>query len=142
MTEANNSEQKTANTTGELLYSTMANEAHGFYSQMITICTVFLGGSLAFYDKFFTVRSAWSIWLLFLSWIFFIYPVVVLTWVRWKNVEAHRHMLEYLKMNKEEEYKIAEDISKKTRKLTEKAINSLGLALLALAVFAFINVSF
>lgn len=140
MTEADNTEQKTANTTGELLYSTMANEANGFYSQMITISTLSMGGSVVFYDKFFTVKSAWSIWLLFFTWIFFIFPVAILTWIRWQNVEAHRHMLKYFKKNKEEEYRKVEDISIRTRKWTAIAIVSLVLALLTLAIFASVNI--
>jgi len=142
MNEEKRAHQEAAYSPVAQLYSTMAQEAAGLYKQMITISTAFLGGSLAFFDKFFTRgRASSSIWLLLFAWVALIYPVFVLSWVRWQNVESHRHMLEYLKNERSNgEYEKAADIAAKSRKLTMSAIISLAIALALLAIFVFVNV--
>jgi len=142
MNEEKRTHQETAFSPVAQLYATMAQEAAGLYKQMITISTAFLGGSLAFFDKFFTTgKASCSIWLLFSAWVALIYPVFILSWVRWQNVESHRHMLEYLKNESSDgNYKKAAEIAAKGRKWTKSAIISLALALALLAIFALVNV--
>jgi len=131
---------QSTNSTIEQLYSTMAQEADGFYRQMITICTAYLGGTFVFYDKFVTENSTQSLWLLFLAWVALIYPTAVLTYIRWQNVESHRHILEYLKKQEEEEYTRAKTIAKNGRNLTKSAIYSMIIALLLLGMFTALNI--
>lgn len=118
----------------------MSQEADGFYKQIITICTAFLGGSLAFFDKLYVSKATWSLWLLFTAWAALVYPLAVLVWVRWQNVEAHRHALEYFKTNDENEYKKAVSLPERGRKWTTSAIISMVLGLIIIAVFTAINI--
>jgi len=123
------------------LYTSMVKEADGFYKQMITISTALLGGSLAFFNYFFTSNKVFhSKWLLLLAWFFLIYQITILSWIRWQNVESHRHALEYLK-NKSEDYNYekASKIAKRGRFFTKTAIISLMFTFLLFAIFVYIN---
>jgi uncharacterized membrane protein YdbT with pleckstrin-like domain len=123
------------------LYTSMVKEADGFYKQMITISTALLGGSLAFFNYFFTSNKVFhSKWLLLLAWFFLIYQITILSWIRWQNVESHRHALEYLK-NKSEDYNYekASKIAKRGRFFTKTAIISLMITFLLFAIFVYIN---
>jgi hypothetical protein len=118
----------------------MSKEADGFYNQMIAICTGFLGGTLIFFKMLFVASAEWSLLLLFLGWAALTYPLAVLIFVRWQNVEAHRHALEYLKKGDEKEYMLAVSIPKKGRKWTESAIISMVVGLILIATFTAINI--
>ena len=122
------------------LYTTMSQEADGLYKLLITICTTFLGGTLVFFEKLFVSDARWSIWLLFLAWLALTYSIAVLVWIRWQNVEAHRHALEYTKTGDENEYKKAEGIPEAGRRWTLSAIIIMIAGLLLLALFTAINV--
>jgi len=118
----------------ECLYSTMAQEANGLYSQMITISTAFFGGSLAFFGRFNVSASTWFVCILVLAWLALIAPLAILICVRWKNVEAHRHALEYIKTGKDEEYKKAVQIPRRARCCTKVAIGLMMFGLLLLMI--------
>jgi hypothetical protein len=120
------------------LYATMAQEASGLYSQLLTICTAFLGGSLTFYEKLAPNPLPCSMLFLFLAWLSFIYSLLALIWVRWKNVEAHRMILESLKGD-ECLYDKARKTAIKTRRVTNSIIVSIGFGMSFLALFVFIN---
>jgi len=122
------------------LYTTMSQEADGFYKLLITICTTFLGGTLIFFEKLFVSDARWSIWLLFLAWLALAYSIAVLVWIRWQNVEAHRHALEYLKTRVEKDYEKAVSIPNKARKWTTSAIIVMMIGLGLIAVFTAINI--
>lgn len=124
----------------EVLYDTMSKEADGLYKQMITICTAFLGGTLVFFEKLFVSKAGWSIYFLFGGWAALTYPLAVLIYVRWQNVEAHRHTLEYFKTRNEAEYNIAVAIPKRGRKWTTSAIVSMVAGLILIATFTAINI--
>ncbi len=124
----------------EALYDTMSKEADGLYKQMITICTAFLGGSLVFFEKLFVSDAGWAIYFLFGGWAALTYPLAVLIYVRWQNVEAHRHILEYLKTESEIEYNKAVAIPKRGRKWTTSAIISMLAGLILIATFTAINI--
>lgn len=126
----------------ERLYSTMAEEADGFYKQMITICTAFLGGSLVFSEKLFVSDARWSLVLLFVAWLALTYPLAVLVWVRWQNVEAHRHALKYLTTHDVNEYQQAQSIPIKGRKWTTSAIILMVFGLFLIASFTAISIYF
>jgi len=131
-----------SNVSLDQLYNTMAQEADGFYKQMITISTAFLGGTLAYFDKLFVGNVRWSLWLLFPGWALLVFPIAVLALVRWQNVEAHRHVLEYFKTGDEKEYATAARIGKKGRWRTKCAIYSMILGLALMAAFTAANIFF
>jgi len=123
------------------LYTTMVKEADGFYKQMLTISTSLLGGSLAFFNYFFTSNKVFhSTGILLLAWFLLIYQITILSWIRWQNVESHRHALEYLK-NKSENYlyEKASKIAEKGRFFTKTAIISLMITFLLFTIFVYIN---
>lgn len=124
----------------ERLYATMSEEAAGLYNQLITICTAFLGGTLVFFNKMFVGNVGWSLWLLFTGWAALTYPLAVLVLVRWQNVEAHRHALEYFKNHVEKEYDKAVSIPRKARIWTKSAIILMVVGLILIAVFTAINI--
>jgi hypothetical protein len=124
----------------ERLYDTMSKEVDGLYRQMITICTAFLGGTLVFFEKLFVSNAEWSIYVLFGGWAALTYPLAVLIFIRWQNVEAHRHVLEYLKTGKEKEYNEAVLMSRRGRKWTTSAIISMVAGLVLVAAFTAINI--
>lgn len=126
----------------ETLYNTMSKEADGTYRQMIAVCTAFLGGTLVFFEKLFIGDVWWSIYFLFTGWAALAYSLTVLCWVRWKNVEAHRHILEYFKSSSEKNYKRADSISKSGRKLMISAIVVMVVGVILIAIFAGINIYF
>jgi len=124
----------------ERLYSTMSSEADGLYKQMITICTTLLGGTLLFFDKLFVGNVSWTLAILFFGWAALTYPLPVMIFVRWKNVEAHRHILEYFKTKDQKEYEKAVELPRRSRWWTKSAILSMTLGLVLIAVFTAINV--
>jgi hypothetical protein len=121
------------------LYSTMIQEANNFYRQVLTICSCFLGGSLALYDRFARSIIPCTSCLLVLTWVLLVYSVFVITFIRWKNVESHRLMIGYIKERDDAKYYKAEDIYKKGKCLTVSSIVSLIIALLLLSIFASVN---
>ena len=129
------------------LYDTMSQEADGLYKQLITICTTFFGGSLlgglwVFFEneKMFVGNAKCLLWLLFAAWVALTYPLAALVWIRWQNVESHRHVLEYLKTRDEEEYKKAKSIPKKGRKWMTSALISMVFGLVLIAVFTAMSI--
>jgi len=124
----------------EALYDTMSKEVDGLYKQMITICTAFLGGTLVFFEKLFVSDAGWSIYFLFGGWAALTYPLAVLIYIRWQNVEAHRHTLEYFKTKNEDEYNKAVAIPKRGRKWTTSAIISMVAGLVLIGAFTAINI--
>jgi len=125
----------------ERLYATMSEEAAGVYKLVITICTAFLGGTLVYFDKLFISKATWSIYILFLGWAALTYPLAVLVFVRWQNVEAHRHVLEYVKTGDDKEFEKAASIPRKSRKWTTSALISMVAGLVLIAVFTAINIA-
>jgi len=90
------------------------------------------------------------------AWVTLIYTVAALVWIRWQNVESHRHVLEYLKAwdkylkacdkkdynkaneeyNKaDKEYNKAKSIIGKGRKLMISVFISMLVGLILIAVF-------
>lgn len=140
--------QSNDDSTRQVLYQTMAQEAAGLYSQMLTICSAFLGGSLALYDRLVPENPIRIKWFLFCLWGSLVYPVIILLFVRWRNIESHRLVLESQRLGgeglwykeKHEEairlYEKARRIAQFDRRLMLSAIVSLmaGLVLLATLV--------
>lgn len=123
------------------LYSTMIQEANNFYRQVLTICSLFLGGSLALYDRFASSIIPCTSCLLFITWLLLVYSASIITIIRWRNVESHRLMIEYFKDKDSNSKKYDEAASryKKDKCLTVSSIVSFILALLSLSIFAFVN---
>ncbi len=131
--------QARSNISLEALYNTMSVEAGGLYNQAITICTAFLGGTLIFYERLFVSDITWTLIILVLGWITLVYPLAAFTYVRWQNVEAHRHVLEYFNTGEKEDYDKALAIPKKSRCLTKSAITSMVIGLCLVGIFTTLN---
>lgn len=124
----------------DTLYDTMSREADGLYKQLMTIGTSFFGGSLLgfvwfLFDNEVVRNEKRLLWPLFMAWVALIYTVVVLVWIRWQNVESHRHVLEYLKTSDEKEYNKAKSIRNKSRNLMVSALVLMLVGLVLIAAF-------
>ena len=141
MTDNNNNQIKSKSDDGIVpaLYSTMIQEANNFYRQILTICSLFLGGSLALYDRFASSKMVSTSFLLFITWLLLVYSASIITIIRWRNVESHRLMIEYIKDRDEAKYHKAARIHKMDKCLTVSSIVSFILALFSLSIFAFVN---
>ncbi len=145
--QKNNCKKSLSLVSPDTLYNTMSQEADGLYRQLMTIGTSFFGGSLLGFVWFIfnneRIKSEKHLlWLLFVAWIALIYTVGALTWIRWQNVESHRHVLEYLKLQGEEkcdkadkEYNKAKSISSKNRKWMSSVFVSVLVGIILIAVF-------
>ncbi len=121
----------------ETLYDAMAREADGFYRQITTICTAFLGGILVFLEKLFTISPKSIIYLIVLGSgvICLILSLAAISYVRWQNVEAHRHALKYFKTEDKSEYNKAMEIPERSRIWTKIAIFSMILGIFLITIF-------
>ena len=74
----------------ELIFSTIAQEAAGFYGLLLTLATSFLGATLVFVDRIAPNPQRWTLILLGLGWLSLIASVSLIAWVRWRNIESGR----------------------------------------------------
>ncbi len=65
-------------------------EAIAFYRLIVTTATVFLSGSLLFWEKFLPAINAWSIFLVTLGWMSLAGSIMLIAQVRRQNVELAR----------------------------------------------------
>jgi hypothetical protein len=117
----------------ECIFTTMATEAAGLYNLLMSVSTAVLGGTLLFLERIASSPTKQSLWYLGLGWLMLLFCTVACAWVRWKNLESGRLVLE----NKIQD---ARKIDKINRWLTKFAIASLALGITLIGVFALINV--
>ena len=116
----------------ELIFSTIAQEAAGFYGLILTLATSFLGATLVFIDRIAPKPQHWTLILLGLGWLCLIAAVSLIASVRWRNIESGRtaHAGDWEKESDEE---------KMTRKLTVGAVFFLVIGMSLVTLFGFLN---
>jgi hypothetical protein len=74
----------------KLISESVIAEAVGFYKLVVATATLFLGGSLVFWERIAPTISACSLFLLGLGWLCLIACVGMIVFVRRDNIEAGR----------------------------------------------------
>lgn len=117
----------------ELIFETIVSEAAGLYNLLITVSTGVFGATLLFLDRIAPSPTKASLLCLALGWLMLILCTVACVWIRWKNLESGRMVLEG-------KFKEASDIDKPNRRLTKFAIFGLFCGIVLVAIFGFINI--
>lgn len=112
--------------TRKLICETVIAEASGYYKLIVATATLFLGGTLVFWEKVAPLPSKVSLILLGLGWLFLIISVMLIAFVRRDNVEAGRLCLS----DKFDKY---ERVAKRSRNLTTWSGMSLALGMFFVA---------
>lgn len=97
--------------TRKLIAETVIAEATGYYKLVVTTSTLFLGGTLVFWEKVAPTLSPVSLSLLGVGWLFLIVSVMLVVFVRRDNIEMGRCVLA-------NEYTKCDPIAVRSRKLT------------------------
>jgi hypothetical protein len=109
-------------------------------SRITVFISSLLGGTLVFYDKLYVSGIQWTLYILFAGWLCLVIPLPMLLSVRWKNVESHRHVLEYIKSEKQEDLNKAIALPKSGRSQTEWSIRLIAAGLILISVFTALNI--
>lgn len=117
----------------ECIFTIIASEAAGLYNLLITVSTAVFGGTLLFLDRIAPSPTIESLWFLALGWLMLLLCTLACAWVRWKNLESGRLVLE----GKSED---ARKVDKPNRRLTNFAIISFGLGITFIGIFGFVNI--
>lgn len=76
------------------VFESITSEAGGFYRQVLTIASAFLGGTILFFDKLKVSIKPLSLILLFLGWLCLIVVIALSGIIRLKNLESGRLALD------------------------------------------------
>lgn len=118
----------------ELIFATIAQEAAGFYSLILTVASTFLGGTLVFIDRIAPDPVGWSLMVLAVGWLSLLLSVTLIAWVRWRNIESGRHAQDGIWDKVERQESV-------TRAMTKAAIGALVVGMLLVTVFGFVNLA-
>jgi hypothetical protein len=77
----------------EVVFSTAATEAAGFYKFIITVASSFLGGTLLFLERVVPHPTSLGVALLGLGWLFLIASIAAVAWIRRLNLESAQRAL-------------------------------------------------
>lgn len=116
------------------LLQSITTEANGFYTQIATVASAFLGGSLLFMDKIAPVRGGASLPLLALGWFALVASIGCVVRLRHMNLLSGG-----LAMNKM--YEEATRINKRTDRLSSLAQGSLIFGMALLVIVGIMNVN-
>jgi hypothetical protein len=76
--------------TRKLLSESVIAEARGYYKLVVATATLFLGGTLVFWEKVTPTLSELSLWLLGAGWLCLVTSVMLVVFVRRDNIEMGR----------------------------------------------------
>jgi hypothetical protein len=114
------------------IFTAIVAEAGGYYKLVITVASSFLGGSLLFLEKNSPKPSALALVVLLVGWVFLLGSIVSIAHVRRLNLESGWHTLE-------KRFRESGKIDRETRAWSQFAVWLLGLGLLLVLLFGFIN---
>ena len=77
----------------EVVFTTAAAEAAGFYKYIITVASSFLGGTLLFLERVAPHPTTLSLGLLGLGWLLLIVSIGTVAWIRRLNLESAQRAL-------------------------------------------------
>ncbi len=115
----------------EVLVDGLVSEARGFYAQITTVASAFLGGSVLFRDKLPDVPGC--NWLLGVAWTCFALSLMLIVFVRLNNISGAERALDTIDGRQANSVLPGSLLSRLGRGCTLAAV-----ALLALGVFALV----
>ena len=116
----------------KILLGHVITEAGGLYKQLITLGTLFLGGSLFVVEKLRPLQPRWAICIMAISGLLLGLGMILVLLIRWNNIESMRFLAEA-------EKKKSTSLDKHNRFLT---VFSIWLTMLAILLISFTIVLF
>ncbi len=123
----------------ELLANELVAEARGFYTQLTTVASAFLGGSIFFRDKF--PNAAGCDWLLGVAWTCFALSLALIVFVRLNNVTGAERAIESIDGRPPHKTLTTSRISALGRGCTYAAVALLAFGVLALVAFGWASIN-
>lgn len=114
------------------IFKAIVADAGGYYGQLVTVASAFLGGSLFFLEKI-TPIPLYSQILMFLGWLFLITSIASTLYIRHWNLESGRLALEAM-------FDEAAKLDQRKKNLGSASIIALILGMASLAVVGILNV--
>ena len=117
----------------EVLVDGLVSEARGFYAQITTVASAFLGGSVLFRDKLPDVPGC--NWLLGVAWTCFALTLTLIVCVRLNNISGAERALDTIDGRQANSVLPGSLLSRLGRGCTLAAVASLALGVFALVAF-------
>ncbi len=117
----------------DAIFQSQTREAADFYKLIVTVSSSFLGGSLVFLDKIAPEPVKYSVYILAVGWFLLIASIVLIGFIRSKNLESAHHVLE-------NEISEARVIDSKKRTATKITLLLLSCGILFIMIFGLINI--
>lgn len=110
----------------------IVGECRAFYKQVVTVATLFLGGTLLFIEKITPHPAQCTLVILGLGWLSLVLSILGVTWVRRDNIECGRLVL----CDQEGE---ARAIQRRAQRFTDASGILLAIGVFLVMLFGFVN---
>jgi hypothetical protein len=108
-------------------------ECPAFYRMLLTITTLFLGGTLGFVEKIVPHPVWWSFFFLGAGWLCLCFTIFAVVWIRRYNIETlHAYLRDH-------NYDKCDELQTRGRRLMFWGGNSLAAGILLVTIFGFVN---
>lgn len=123
--------------TRDSLSNELVAEACGFYAQITTVASAFLGGSVLFRDKLPDIPN-WN-WLLGVAWTGFAASLALIVFVRLNNVAGAQLMIDVIDERRDIQCPAMKRQSILGQRLTRGAVGALAAGIVALVAFGWVS---
>jgi len=121
----------------ELLANGLVAEARGFYAQITTVASAFLGGSVLFRERLPDIPQ-WN-WLLGVAWTGFAASLALIVFVRLNNVAGAQLMIDVIDERRDIQCAAMQRQSMLGQRLRRGAVGALAAGIVALVTFGWVS---
>lgn len=121
----------------ELLANGLVAEARGFYAQITTVASAFLGGSVLFRERLPDIPQ-WN-WLLGVAWTGFAASLALIVFVRLNNVAGAQLMIDVIDERRDIQCAAMQRQSMLGQRLTRGAVGALAAGIVAIVAFGWVS---